>query len=199
VFTAGVEDLVYTAQQLYIRPMSATTPPAKPWESSSVLESGDTAGTAQQLIFQAEALDPGIILAELVAGATSAAPAGTASVNGVAITRYIVIVDLSRSASATGAAPTAYGEVMATEAKSLTDAGGQPSLSVVVELDGHGSLAGLVLQPPGAEVGTLTLRFRDAGTSVTVTEPPADQTVPLNPSSGSSTGVENSSSSEHAG
>jgi len=192
--SGGTEQIVFTANDLYIRSSGTPTASGKPWILAA-FDAADAPAEYRQLIFEAEAIDPGFTLNQLTTGLVSAAAAGQVKVNGELANRYVVTVDLNRAKSnSAGAAAPAYLDGLSTESGASPSPSASPAqdatVKMVVSIGSEGYVVAVEVTPPRADLGDLSLNLSNFGTPVPVQLPPQQQTTTVShslPSSETST------------
>lgn len=150
---------------------------------SATLDGSTSLSTAfSQLLDQAEALNPLLLLSEIASGAFSAAPLGYEDVDGVSVPGYLVSVDLLKAYEAmTGpATPSLLSAIQAQlTALGLGSHAGLRSSKVLIRVwvGSNGLVTQLAASLPGSGMLTTVIALSSVGTVVHVTPPPAAQVV----------------------
>lgn len=150
---------------------------------SATLDGSTSLSTAfSQLLDQAEALNPLLLLSEIASGAFSAAPLGSEDVDGVSVPGYLVSVDLLKAYEAmTGpATPSLLSAIQAQlTALGLGSHAGLRSSKVLIRVwvGSNGLVTQLAASLPGSGMLTTVIALSSVGTVVHVTPPPAAQVV----------------------
>lgn len=171
----GLERILFLPAALFEAQPNPTLPPGKLWISADLAEQS-SATTVPQFVTQVEGLNPGLVLAELLWGAQSAAPiAATMHLHG-----YAVQVDLEKArAQAAGSSAAALRRAIGYQLSEMSGASAPTQVTVDVGIDRQGRIALLRSSPPGAGTGTVTLSLAQFGAPVTVAPPAAAQVADI--------------------
>jgi hypothetical protein len=182
---AGEEVVIFQPASVFVRqPLAAASalPSGKRWISAGLTESPALTTNFPQFVVQAEGTNPAFLLTEVALGDVSAAPLGSATVNGEQAQGYLVGVDLvraeSQAASASGPAGASGAAFVRAIGYELTAAGatgatpGTQIENVRVWIDGRGRVVQIQASPPASGVGVTTMTFSSFGTAVSVSIPP---------------------------
>lgn len=166
------EYLVFLPDRLYLEPPRPTPGRRTPWV---VVDLGAAATRLAPLVERLETLDPQILLDEIVHGAERATSAGTAVVDHVPLSRYLVEVSLHRATAGAGSLPAAIRLALR---QAAADAAGAARLRLTVWVGVDGRIAMLRVGPPGsAGLGTVTMALSNYGATMSATPslPPPSQ------------------------
>jgi hypothetical protein len=184
--SSGTETLLFAPQALYVREPPSRGPSALPagksWIAVGLTEAPAPGSSIPQFVDQAEAVNPGLVLAEVALGAVTAtalsdgAPARTA-------TAYVVTVDLRRALSgAPGAVTPAFARAVGDQIGSVARGPGETArVRIRLWVGATGRVARLQFSPPGSGVGRIEVTFTRSASarSLAVSPPPAAQTVDI--------------------
>ncbi len=166
---------VFTPGEVLVEPISSTTlPKGKIWIAATL--TGPTAPDARdaRLAEVLEALNPQLLLDEILWGGVAASSRGVRVLVHVPSTEYDVTVDLraalARASGAAGALRAAISDELAA---------GPASVRVAVWIDGSGRIVQLSASPPGSGLGSLLFGLTAFGTSVPTSIPSAAQSLDL--------------------
>lgn len=180
----GSERMVFLPDTVFVKP-PATSPPlqaGRPWIFANFADIAKYRVNFPPYIVQTESVNPAFVLYELAWGATTAAPLGRTALAGQTDQAYLVTVDLTRAAAHTsGPAADVFGRAVASElgAYGGATASAPPTMRVEVWVDPAGRLVGARHSPPGAGIGTLTLRVDHFGVAVHADKPPRSKVVDI--------------------
>jgi hypothetical protein len=187
---AGTEQLVFTPDTVYIHQAGKPLPGTLPWLSYSTNDAGTLSPNFVPIVLQSGQINPGFILSELQWGAILASNDGPGTVNGVAVTRYAVTVNLHHAVLMTGPAAKMYLQSISQETTFITNPDGsvKPVL-IEADINNSGKLVGISLSPPGGEVGNVTLTLQKFGVAVSANPPPSNQVTDMVTSPTGTTGT----------
>ena len=179
---AGREYLLYLPGSLYVEPIHASLPGGRRWVRLSAAGAASAGAAMSGAVARAEALDPQLLLDEIVSGTVAAASSGTVVVDHVPLSKYVVTVSLTRALATVsdpraGAARAALEQEAAAE-RSLAHAG---SVRITVWVDVAGRVVMLEAALPGAGFGSVTITLSAFGTPISSRPnlPLAEQVVDL--------------------
>jgi hypothetical protein len=176
---AGTEQLFFLPNTLYIHQPGTPRANTTPWLLFVASEAGSAQADYTQMVLEAMAVDPIFTVSELAWGGVLTSPAGQSRVNGTTVTHYVVTVNLPHAAlGATGPAATAYSLALNSQMGTFQDSAAA-QVTMQVDVDPSGRLAGIVVTPPSAGVGTVTFTFAHYGAGVSVTPPLVEATTDI--------------------
>jgi len=178
--SGGTERMVFLPGTVFFRPPPSSPPlqPGRPWIFANFADIAKYKVNFPPYIVQTESINPAFTVSEVAWGATAAAPAGTATLDGSTDRVYVVTVDLQKAlAGATGANGAVFALTLASEIAASGST--SPTVTARVWVDGQGRLVGVRTVPVGAGIGTLTLALDRFGAPVQAAKPARATVVDL--------------------
>jgi hypothetical protein len=167
------DGLIFVPGKLYLAPAAQERLPRGRSEIIVPL----AASASARFVTQAMALNPVLLLDEIVAGGTSAEKTGSEVIVHVPYTDYLVTVDLRRALGRLDGL-SARAERVAIR-RELAALGGRRTVQIAVRTDGAGFVRLLHTTVPGANLGRLTFDLHAYGIGYTPNYPTPAQTVTL--------------------